>query len=331
MLPIIELRQINKFFYERNWKTLLFRKPLGTQALDNINLTVNHGEVMGLLGPNGAGKTTLIKILATLITPDSGTGSIAGLDIYKTPQLIREKIGMVSTNDRTFYWRLTGWDNLSFFASLYNLWGTDKKNRIARALDLTDMTDKADFRFMSYSTGQKQRLAIARAMLSEPEVLLLDEATASLDPIAARSLLTLTRETLATREKKTILWCTHNLTEADEICDRLTILHQGRILQSGSPATIKNILEHQQSYRVVVNRLHPSLEVQQNYQLVTADHAQGTYTCTMSMENSEIPELLTLLASNGVKIYECSRITRPLETAFTELVTQMNRRPEAIT
>lgn len=331
MAPVIDLHNISKSFTERNWKTFMFRKSCPLKALEDVSLTVNQGEIMGLLGPNGAGKTTLIKILATLITPDQGGGTISGFDICSQSHRIRGKIGLVSTNDRTFYWRLTGRDNLSFFASLYNLWGTDKTQRIARVLALTDMTDKADFRFMSYSSGQKQRLAIARAMLAEPEVLLLDEATASLDPIAARSLLDLTRNTLAAKEQKTILWCTHNLTEADEICDRLTILHHGRILQSGNPAAIKKILEHKQSYRLVVDTLHPSLEVQQDYQLVAADHGQDTYTCTLTMEQVEIPELLTLLADSGVKVYECSRITKSLEAAFTELVTQKKRTLEVIT
>ncbi len=233
MLPAIELHNISKTFTERNWKTFLFRKPRQTLALDDVSLKVKKGEIMGLLGPNGAGKTTLIKILSTLVTPDSGEGSISGLSLATQSLAIRNKIGMVSTNDRTFYWRLTGLENLDFFATLYNLCGSIKAERITKALQLTDMEDKADSRFMSYSSGQKQRLAIARAMLSDPEVLLMDEATTSLDPIATRKLLTFTRETLARQEQKTIIWCTHNLHEAEDICDRATILHRGKVLYSG--------------------------------------------------------------------------------------------------
>lgn len=189
---------------------------------------------MGLLGPNGAGKTTLIKILSTLVTPDSGEGSISGLSLATQSLAIRNKIGLVSTNDRTFYWRLTGRENLDFFATLYNLHGSVKAERINKALQLTGMEDKAYSRFMSYSSGQKQRLAIARAMLSDPEVLLMDEATTSLDPIATRKLLTFTKETLARQAQKTIIWCTHNLHEAEEICDHATILHKGKVLYSGT-------------------------------------------------------------------------------------------------
>jgi ABC-2 type transport system ATP-binding protein len=233
MPPAIELHNISKTFTERNWKTFLFRKPKRTLALDKVSLTVVKGEIMGLLGPNGAGKTTLIKILSTLVTPDSGEGSISGLSLATQSLAVRNKIGMVSTNDRTFYWRLSGRENLDFFATLYNLHGSIKVKRIDEALQLTDMEDKADSRFMSYSSGQKQRLAIARAMLADPEVLLMDEATTSLDPIAKRKLLTFTKETLAKQEQKTIIWCTHNLHEAEEICDRVTILDRGKILYCG--------------------------------------------------------------------------------------------------
>jgi len=233
MPPAIKLHNISKTFTERNWKTFLFRKPRQTLALDNVSLTVEKGEIMGLLGPNGAGKTTLIKILSTLVAPDSGEGTISGLSIATQSLAIRNTIGVVSTNDRTFYWRLTGRENLDFFATLYNLSGSLKTKRIEQSLQLTDMEDKADSRFMSYSSGQKQRLAIARAMLADPEVLLMDEATTSLDPIAKRKLLNFTKETLAKQEQKSIVWCTHNLQEAEEICNRVTILHRGKVLYCG--------------------------------------------------------------------------------------------------
>lgn len=232
MIPAIELHNISKTFTERNWKTILFRKPKCTKALDHVSLTVQQGEIMGLLGPNGAGKTTLIKILATLVTPDSGNTKLAGLSLDSQPAEIRNKIGLVNTNDRTFYWRLTGRDNLDFFASLHNLHGADKKKRIQKVLQLINMEDKADSRFMSYSAGQKQRLSIARAMLSEPEILLLDEATNSLDPTATRTLQVFIKKLVLTH-RTTIIWCTHNLYEAEEICDRVAILNHGKVLYSG--------------------------------------------------------------------------------------------------
>ena len=190
---------------------------------------------MGLLGPNGAGKTTLIKILSTLVTPDTGEGYIASLSLKNHSFAIRSKIGMVSTNDRTFYWRLTGQENLEFFASLYNLTPQTKNKQIEKVLSLTGMENMANSRFMSYSSGQKQRLAIARALLADPEILLMDEATTSLDPIATKNLLNFTKETLAKQEQKTILWCTHSLREIEMICTQVTVLNKGSIVYSGRP------------------------------------------------------------------------------------------------
>lgn len=233
MAIAIELRNISKTFTSRNWKTFLFKKPQQITALNNISLVVNKGEIMGLLGPNGAGKTTLIKILSTLVTPDSGEGVIAGMNFPTHSLGIRKRIGMVSTNDRTFYWRLTGRENLDFFAALYNLNRQVKRQNIEKVLSLTNMEAIADTRFMGYSSGQKQRLAIARALLADPEILLMDEATTSLDPIATKKLLSFTKETLAKQELKTIVWCTHSLTEVELICDMVTILNEGSIVYSG--------------------------------------------------------------------------------------------------
>ncbi|MDH5523384.1 MAG: ABC transporter ATP-binding protein [Desulfobulbaceae bacterium] len=320
MPPVIELQNISKTFTERNWKTFLFRRPRQTKALADISLTVDQGEIMGLLGPNGAGKTTLIKILATLVSPDQGTGHIAGYSLAEQSSQIRKKIGLVSTNDRTFYWRLSGRDNLDFFATLYNLHGAAKKERIEQVLELTEMQHKADYRFMAYSAGQKQRLSIARAMLSEPEVLLLDEATASLDPIAARSLLDFTRKTLVNKEKKTIIWCTHNLSEADEICDRLTILHQGKVLHSGSRLLLKTIFGQKQIYAVTVDNLHPALTSQADFALISDGKAKPQ-TCHIAINQEDIPALIRTLADDGIKIFACTHLEQPLETAFNKLVT----------
>ncbi len=317
--PAIHLHNISKTFTERNWKTLLFRKPHSFQALKDINLVVEKGKIMGLLGPNGAGKTTLLKILATLITPDAGQGLVSGLDLCSEPGLIRHKIGMVGTNDRTFYWRLSGRDNLLFFATLYNLSGHTKINKVAEVLDLVDLNDKADSRFMTYSAGQRQRLAIARAMLSEPEILLMDEASTSLDPIAARKLISFTTTILAREQKKTIIWCTHNLTEAEQVCDSLTILHEGQIIKQGSLAEIKELVEKEQSYSLTCTAIPQSifkhLMIENKQQ-----RADGLYCYQVKIDQKQVPETLALLSRKGVNIYECSKIEKQLEEAFASLV-----------
>ncbi len=327
MPPAIELKNISKTFTERNWKTFLFQKPLYTKALDHISLTVQKGEILGLLGPNGAGKTTLIKILATLISPDTGTGAIAGYSLTKQTSHIRKKIGLVGTNDRTFYWRLTGRENLDFFATLYNLTGAIKKKRIEQVLELTAMKEKADFRFMDYSSGQKQRLSIARAMLSKPDILLMDEATTSLDPIAARKFLDFTKNILIQKEQKTVIWCTHNLHEADEICDQLTILYNGQILHSGSKQFIKTLIKKESRYSLTVNTIHYALEKQTGFHLVNTCSSESI-TCHISIRQENIPELIHNLINNGVKIFECTQLNQPLEETFSKLITKHSKAPK---
>jgi len=323
MPAVIQLENISKSYTERTWKSVLLRKSRRVQALDGVSLSVHAGEILGLLGPNGAGKTTLIKILATLISPDGGSGSIAGLDLEQQAHSIRHKIGLVSTNDRTFYWRLSGRDNLSFFASLYNLSGRYKADRINEVLDIVGIYDKADFRFMSYSAGQRQRLAIARALLANPDVLLLDEATSSLDPIGARKLLQFTKNTLAKEQKKTIIWCTHNLSEADELCDRIVILYNGRVIEDEIPAAMKQVLGTGATYRFALSAFSPDLEGNPSFrELEPAEN--GVKSCTVLLDSSRVPDIIKTLTGTGIKVYECAKIERPLEEVFTELIDREN-------
>ena len=218
----ISLENISKTFTERSWQSLFQLKQVKkVKALQSVSLTIKPGEIFGLLGPNGAGKTTLIKILATLILPDSGKASIGGFDLVANPQDVRSLIGLVNANERSFYWRLTGRQNLDFFAALWNLDKIEKAERIGNVLDRVGLAHKADTPFMKFSTGQQQRLALARALLPDPKILLMDEPTRSLDPVVAAMLRKFARDELVGKQGKTILWCTHNLAEARDVCHRL--------------------------------------------------------------------------------------------------------------
>lgn len=156
-------------------------------AVDNVNLTVGRGELFGLLGPNGAGKTTLIKLLCTLIVPTSGTARVNGYDLQQE-EAIKASVGLVSGDERSFYWRLSGRRNLEFFASLHRLTAQQRHRRVEDVLGLMELRDVADETFQTCSTGMRQRLSIARGLLNNPEILFLDEPTKSLDPIATRHL-----------------------------------------------------------------------------------------------------------------------------------------------
>lgn len=327
MSPAIELHNISKTFPERNWKSLLFRKPRYTKALDNVSLTVKKGEIMGLLGPNGAGKTTLIKILATLISPDTGEGQIAGFSLTEQTSAIKNKIGLVNTNDRTFYWRLSGWDNLDFFATLYNLTGTSKTKRIRDVLALTEMEDKAGYRFMAYSAGQKQRLSIARALLAKPEILLLDEATTNLDPIATRRLLDFTRKILIQKEKTTIIWCTHNLHEAQEICDKLAIMHEGKIIEHVIRNSMRDLLNIKNTYSCTVNKYNPVILAQEEFIQISSE-SENQQICHFSIAPNEVPPLVENLIRDGIEIYQLSPVENQLETLFRKLITEQKPREE---
>lgn len=214
------------------------RGKKNTLAVNNVGLEVEDGELFGLLGPNGAGKTTLIKILCCLILPTKGKAQVAGIDIVKNEDKAKSVIGLVSGEERSFYWRLTGRQNLHFFSSLYNLPGAQARERINKLLDYLEIKE-ADKRFQEYSTGTKQRLAIARGLLHDPGIIFMDEPTKSLDPIAADNLRKFIKEKLVGEQKKTVFFATHNLKEAHELCSRLALMDKGEVKASGTVAQLR--------------------------------------------------------------------------------------------
>ncbi|MDD4651199.1 MAG: ABC transporter ATP-binding protein [Methanothrix sp.] len=211
-------------------------------SLEMINLQVREGEVFGLLGPNGAGKTTLIKILCTLIFPSTGAAKVNGYDVLKESRNVRESIGYVTTDERSFYWRLTGRQNLEFFANLHNYYSKKAQNRVSELLSIVNLEKRADDPFLSYSAGMKQRLAIARGLINDPKVLFMDEPTRSLDPRAAQDARDFIHDYIVSEQEKTIFLSTHNLNEAEQLCNRIAILDEGKIKVSGKPQELKSSL-----------------------------------------------------------------------------------------
>ncbi|HET6405800.1 MAG TPA: ABC transporter ATP-binding protein [Candidatus Thermoplasmatota archaeon] len=238
----IETRGLTKVFppKRRNFVEWLQRKPKkpAFAALKGVDLRVERGELFGLLGPNGAGKTTLVKILSTLLLPTEGDARVAGLDVRADANAVRKRVGVVLGGDRALYWRLTARENLFYFAQLYDIDAATARERIERVLGQVDLLERGDDRVENYSKGMKQRLHIARGLLTEPDILLLDEPTIGLDPHAARSLRALVRK-LVDEHGRTVVLTTHYLYEADELSDRIGILHQGRIIAEGTPAQLK--------------------------------------------------------------------------------------------
>lgn len=321
MSPVIELKEVTKTFVNRTWRTVLLRKkPERTRALDGASFSVQPGEVFGLLGPNGAGKTTLIKILATLVIHDSGFARICGHDPCQEAHLVRQKLGLINTSERSFYWRLTGKQNLDFFASLYNLPGSARARRVNELLEWLGLEEKADIPFMKYSSGQQQRLAIGRSLLGDPQVLLMDEPTRSLDPVAASEFRAFTREELIKKQGKTVLWCTHNLKEAEEMCDRLAIVHKGKAIASGSMPHMRSLIEEGSSYRIRID--HSSANKVREAGLIPVRMFQnnGYIEFEVKAKEENIPSVLQHLVSNGVQVYTCRQKEIDLEEVFEKLV-----------
>lgn len=214
-------------------------------ACDNVNLKIRKGELFGLIGPNGAGKTTLLKILATIILPDSGTALVNGCDVIKQEEEARRSIGLVTSEVKSFYGRLTGRQNLDFFAILANLNPADVRFRIEAIAKLLDVEDKLDIMYQEYSTGIKQRFAIARGLLNDAPILLIDEPTKSLDPLSTQNLHRLIREELVNKARKTVIFTSHSLLEIEKLADTIGIMNRGRINAVGSLAQLKQQMGNQ--------------------------------------------------------------------------------------
>ncbi|MBC8333786.1 MAG: ABC transporter ATP-binding protein [Anaerolineales bacterium] len=206
-------------------------------AVDDISFEIKEGELFGLLGPNGAGKTTTVKVLATLLIPNAGEVKVNGLDVVKDANEVRKHIGFIFGGERGLYWRLSGVDNLRYFASLYHVDPEVSKKRIPYLLELVGLKGRGNERVQGYSRGMKQRLHVARTLLHDPDILFLDEPTIGLDPVGAREFREVIRDLQS--EKKTILLTTHYMFEADSLCDRVAVIDKGLIVAMDTPSALK--------------------------------------------------------------------------------------------
>ena len=209
-------------------------------ALDGVSMTIEEGEVHGLLGPNGAGKTTLVKLLSTVLLPTSGSASILGHDIVRETKAVRRLIGVVLGGDRGLYWRLTGRENLEYWAALYNVPGSTAKRRVSELLETVGLADRADYLVEGYSRGMKQRLHLARGLVADARVLFLDEPTSGMDPIASREFRRLVENLRS--EGRAVLLTTHDMAEAESVCDRVTLIDRGKVLAVETPRSLGRLV-----------------------------------------------------------------------------------------
>jgi ABC-2 type transport system ATP-binding protein len=234
--------------------TKIYRRP-ERLVLDSICLSIAQSEIFGLLGPNGAGKTTLLKILATLVLPISGKAFVNGYDVVKEEMKVRRLIGLFTGRERSFYFRLSGQQNLEFFGAMQGLKRPMLKRRIAEILARLGLDEHKDQMYMKYSTGMKRKLGLARALLADPPVYLLDEPTSSLDPASVREIHQIIRELKS--QGKTILLATHNMHEAEQLCDRIGILNAGRLLKVDTSENLRALFEETHIIMKISHSLSP--------------------------------------------------------------------------
>jgi ABC-type multidrug transport system ATPase subunit len=233
-------RLVKRFPVRRTLRDTLLHPLSGQRAtvLRDVSLEVRRGEFFGLLGPNGAGKSTLFKILSTVVLPDSGAVQVAGVDVRSRPAAVRKLLGPVVPEERSLFWRISARENLRAYAALQGLRGRALHSRVDDLLELVELADAGEKMVAQFSSGMKQRLLVARALLGRPRILLLDEPTRSLDPISARRLRAFLREEVAERHGCTVLLATHNADEALGLCDRVGVLNRGRLLRVGTPGQL---------------------------------------------------------------------------------------------
>ncbi len=306
--PVIQISSLTRRFGEKN-------------AVDSLTLDVQAGEIFGFLGHNGAGKTTTVRLLNGVIEPTSGTAQVLGLDPQAEGPALRARTGVL-TETPSLDERLTARDNLSIYAELYNVPRAEVAGRVNFMLNEFELADRADEKVGGYSKGMKQRLALPRALLHRPEVLFLDEPTAALDPVAARYVNDLV-ENLARREGCTVFICTHNLVEAQKMCDRVAVMEHGRLVALGTPSELT---------RQYVKRLDVDLEVdpvqmestlqvlKELPQLVISEPKCEKDILTMTISGREaIPDLVSALYQKGIRIYRLAPQEANLEEVYFAL------------
>ena len=235
-MAAVEVRSLRRVFEPPRHR----RRDPTVVALDGIDLDITEGEIHGLLGPNGAGKTTLVKILSTVLLPTDGTARVLGHDVVADTATVRPLISIVFGGERGLYWRLTARQNLEYFAALYKVPEREVASWAGGLLQRVGLGDRADSRVETYSRGMRQRLHLARGLISNPRVLFLDEPTVGLDPVAARDFRAMIGEIRA--EGRTILLTTHDMREAEEVCDRVTLIDHGRIIATETPRTLGRVI-----------------------------------------------------------------------------------------
>jgi ABC-2 type transport system ATP-binding protein len=325
--PAITFHNVTKRFRADRGLWRRVRGVPGTQlraVLDGVSLTVARGEIFGLVGANGAGKTTLLKILSTVLLPDRGTVTVDGVDALANAPQVRTRLAVVPADERALFWRVSARENVRLFASLYGLAGAQRDSAVDRALDLVGLTDVGQQQVGSFSSGMRQRTLIARALVTQPPILVLDEPTRSLDPVTARELRHFIRDVLCTSLGATIVMATHSTEEALQLCDRAAVLVRGRVMAVDTLPKLRAAAGGVR-FRVQVDaadadRAGALLHLPATSGTATDD---GTMRFEMTIADSEhAPATLEALIRAGVRVSEFA----PVPLALADLLESAARR-----
>jgi ABC-2 type transport system ATP-binding protein len=303
-------------------------EPRSLIALNDINLEIHPGELFGLLGPNGAGKTTLIKILTTLLAPSTGHAWVAGFDVADEPEKVRPRINMVSGGETSGYGLLTVRENLWMFSQFYGLSSSVANKNIVHLLDVVGLSDRTNTKSSDLSTGLRQKMNIVRGFMTDPDVLFLDEPTLGLDVGASREVRRFVRSWVDDNPSRTILLTTHYMVEADELCDRVAIINQGRVLACDSPANLKRNLQRDVIYHLELSPFNGILnagifETLPGVYNVSHFPEDGHETLDIILEEEQaLAGVINTLNSTNIRILNLKKNEPTLEDVFVRLVGQ---------
>ncbi len=291
-------------------------------AVDGISLSVHPGQVLALLGQNGAGKTTTVRLLTAVLAPSRGWAQVAGYDVRKQADKVRASVGVL-TEQHGLYLRMSGEEYLDFFGQIYRLNGSARRARIAAQLEYFDLAGVAGQNIGAYSKGMRQKLALARALIHEPPVLLLDEPTSAMDPESAR----LVRDSIASlrSENRTILICTHNLAEAELLADQIAIIYRGKILISGTVEELKKRLLGPAEYEVRIRGEWPPGSFRLPVGVTLIGEVDSVRRFRVEEPNKSNPLLLQALVSHQVQVVAMQEAPRSLEQVYLAAMSQVRR------
>ena len=291
-------------------------------AVDHIELTVPKGSIYGLLGPNGAGKSTTIRLLCTLLKPNEGSATVGGFDVIQSPVSVREITGVLpEEGNHTLYQTLSAYENLEYFAKLYDVPDDEIAGRIEELLTFMDLWERKDDPAGELSTGNRQRLALCRALLHNPQVVLLDEPTAALDPVAAKRVRELIMS-LSEKYGQTFFINSHNLTEVQRMCDRIAIIDEGKILLSGETKELRARLQSNQNFRIrVVDNLEKAGSIAESMDFVKSVERQAdSLIINIDDPIGNNSTLMQSLLSQGIRLVEFAEEEATLEDLYLEVI-----------